>query len=364
MLTKEQRKMIKQCLNPECYDVDKLIRYLEMHDTVGNEVFQYCDKHRIKQDEPTYTHWLDEEDGYQPLSVEQFVRRAPFYFYVPDVDLMDPAEVSKKDLELSGTLDYIYSASLLENEVIGKPDIEKIYEILEYTFYDLRLPLPQILSYWVAQTGNVSGRGFFQWYEYLRMLEGAADIEYFPERFITAYNEALEAAGREPIVYEVQAFFDYEFFFRHGTQIEFEGQFPCGENDQPIMKWIGIRAKNVGSIRCTCKRSKIGKLFIEIKPTSVVHLLNVYNNGKDDDGTWYQIYAGPLCMEFDFTVLKERRKRMKFTQQEVADAIGATVRTYQKWENGETTPDGHYLLRLMNWLDIPDAQYAVKYTDA
>ena len=69
-------------------------------------------------------------------------------------------------------------------------------------------------------------------------------------------------------------------------------------------------------------------------------------------------------MEFDFTVLKERRKKLKFTQQEVADAIGATVRTYQKWENGDTTPDGHYLLRLMNWLDIPDAQYAVKYTYA
>ena len=29
-------------------------------------------------------------------------------------------------------------------------------------------------------------------------------------------------------------------------------------------------------------------------------------------------------MEFDFTVLKERRKKLKFTQQEVADAIGAS----------------------------------------
>ena len=71
-----------------------------------------------------------------------------------------------------------------------------------------------------------------------------------------------------------------------------------------------------------------------------------------------------MCFTTIFTVLKERRKKLKFTQQEVADALGATVRTYQKWENGDTTPDGHYLLRLMNWLDIPDAQYAVKYTDA
>ncbi len=68
-------------------------------------------------------------------------------------------------------------------------------------------------------------------------------------------------------------------------------------------------------------------------------------------------------MEFDFPMLKRRRKMLNMTQQEVADAIGATVRTYQKWENGETTPDGHFLLRLMNWLDIPDAQSVVSYTD-
>jgi transcriptional regulator with XRE-family HTH domain len=54
---------------------------------------------------------------------------------------------------------------------------------------------------------------------------------------------------------------------------------------------------------------------------------------------------------------------MKYTQRDVADAIGATIRTYQKWENGETTPDGHYLLRLMNWLDIRDVQEVVRYTE-
>ena len=62
-------------------------------------------------------------------------------------------------------------------------------------------------------------------------------------------------------------------------------------------------------------------------------------------------------MRFDVSVLHNGG------WQEVADAIGATVRTYQKWENGETTPDGHFLLRLMNWLDIPDAQSVVSYTD-
>ena len=49
------------------------------------------------------------------------------------------------------------------------------------------------------------------------------------------------------------------------------------------------------------------------------------------------------------------------TQKEVADAIGANVRTYQKWESGESVPDGHFLLRLMNWLQIDNVQELIAY---
>ena len=49
------------------------------------------------------------------------------------------------------------------------------------------------------------------------------------------------------------------------------------------------------------------------------------------------------------------------TQKEVADAIGANVRTYQKWESGESVPDGHFLLRLMNWLQIDNVQELISY---
>lgn len=353
MLTKEQRTVISEYVNPDYYDIDKLTRYLEMHDVVGNEVFQYCDKHKEGRDVPTYSTWLDDEGGYQPLPVDKFVRRVPFYFYTRDLEKVDHNNM--------GTLHYLYSASYSrKNE--SEHSIEEIFEILEYTFYDLKLPLVHIFSYWINQTGMLSGDSFFQWYKYLKMREGDPDVDFFPDRFITAYNETLEENGQDPIIYEMDEMFPGEYFFRNGTQIEFDGQFPCDKDGRPILKWIGIRAKNIGSIKCNCEKSKRGRLTITITPNSVIHLLNVYN-GNDDDDTWYQIYAGPLCMEFDFPVLKEKRKQQKFTQQEVADAIGATVRTYQKWENGETTPDGHYLLRLMNWLDIPDVQYAIKYTD-
>jgi DNA-binding transcriptional regulator YiaG len=57
------------------------------------------------------------------------------------------------------------------------------------------------------------------------------------------------------------------------------------------------------------------------------------------------------------------RNRLEYTQKDVADAIAASVCTHQKWESGETKPDGHYLSRLMNWLDIRDVQNVVRYTE-
>ena len=66
-------------------------------------------------------------------------------------------------------------------------------------------------------------------------------------------------------------------------------------------------------------------------------------------------------MEFNFECLKDYREMRKLTQQQLADAIGANVRTYQKWENGTTTPDCQNLIRLINWLDIRDIQELIKY---
>ena len=68
-------------------------------------------------------------------------------------------------------------------------------------------------------------------------------------------------------------------------------------------------------------------------------------------------------MEFNCSEIKRTREKFKYTQKQVAEAVGASVRTYQKWESGETTPDGHYLLRILNWLDISDVQDVITFTN-
>lgn len=353
MLTTQEQKVIDQYVDETFYDSEKLIKYLNMHDIVGNEVFSYCDKRKNGGDRSTYSVWLDDEEGYQPLPVSAFVKRVPFYFYTRDVE--NTALVDR------GTLHYLYSSSVqdCQNDI---RDIESIYLALEYMFYSLKLPLSRIFSYWINQTGQVSGDGFFQWNHYLHLCEGLGITDHFPEHFITAYNEVLEASDMPAIIYEISECGLGEAFFRNGTKIEFEGRFPCDKNGKPLLKWIGIKATNVINISCSVEKSKCGRLWIGITPSTVIHVLNFYNDTNDDGDYWYQVYAGPKTMQFDYSVLKERRKKLGFTQQQVADAVETTVRTYQKWESGETTPDGHFLIRLLNWLDIPDIQNVIEYT--
>lgn len=348
MMTEKELQIINKYVDEKFYDKEKLVKYLSIHDVVGNEVFSYCDKRQ--EGTQTYSSWLDDECGYSPLTVSDFVKRVPFYFYAKDAKDMD--------LENMGILHYLYSARRVMNKNFDK---EEIYEALEYTFYSLHLPLSQIFSYWINQTGYVSGDGFFQWIHYLKLCEKLDIKQFFPERFITAYNEVLEMSGLEPIIYEIAECGLGEPFIRRGTSLEFEGQFPCDEEGNPIMKWIGIKASNIESIKCYNKKSKSGRLIIEITPNTKVHVLNFYNNVDETEDYWYQVYAGPMTMNFDHKVLKEQRIKLGFTQQQVADAVETTVRTYQKWESGETTPDGHFLIRLLNWLDISDIQYAIKY---
>ena len=61
-------------------------------------------------------------------------------------------------------------------------------------------------------------------------------------------------------------------------------------------------------------------------------------------------------MSFNSETLKYYRNRLNLTQQELANAIGVQLRTYQKWEKGDTIPDGYNLIRLMNYLNIDSVQ--------
>ena len=346
MLIEAELSVIAHYVDENLFNRDKLINYLNLHSVVGNEIFSYSDNRAGRDKSVSYTTWLDNHLGYVPLSVESFVRRIPFYFYV-----------NKSKENHIGELRYYIAGIIQENKKDDEATLEKLYQTLEYLFYEKGVSLNDIFRYTIDQTNQVSKSDMlFQWAHYIGLCEEYGETNYLPDCFIAAYNELLEKKGLPPIIYEINYIGVSEVFWRSGTTIEFEGVFPCDHEGNPIMKWIGLRIMNAKKITCNQEKSSRGRLFVDITPFTTIHALNCYGYGYDGEDCWYQLYAGPRIMEFDFSVLKQNRIKLKYTQQEVADAVGASVRTCQKWESGDTTPDGHYLLRLLNWLDVRDIQ--------
>lgn len=358
MLTNRQKSFLDGIIEAEEINKDRLYKYLNTHDVVGSEIFSYCMSNTDGQLARVYRYLADDDVFYQALSVDDFIRRAPFFFFVRHYNSKDQVyKHGDYSSILHAVTERLYASGNEEDPIT----LEDIYRSLEFAYYDLKLSTDKIFGYWLDQTGYIVGNLFFQWIDYLHMCVQAGVTDLFPKSFIYSYNVMLCKFHRDPIVYEISESGLGDPYLRDGQKFSFEGTFPCDPQGNPVLEWIGIRVNDISDLTCTTEKSKSGYLRFVVSPKTKIHVLNFYNSKEDKEDYWYQVYAGPQTMHFDYAVLKDRRTKLKLTQQQVADAVETSVRTYQKWESGETTPDGHYLIRLMNWLDIRDVQDIIEF---
>lgn len=388
-LTGEQLEIIEKNIDPTIIDRAKLIQYLEKHAVIKKDVFRRCSLlgDTWSMEDEAYCGFLDHDTAFQPVSREIFIRRIPILFYCP--------LRSNQKGHHSGLWHILPSAA----DKVDPEALEELYLDLEFMFYGLGLSMECICGYSLEQVfrrmtrkknkkpgamfevspaaddemfgvqGEMNHRELFQmWRHYLHLCCDLGWTDYTPERFITKYNLALEAAGFDPIIYRPLLQYGVYYFTRRGTRFICKGHVPCDDDGNPILKWIGVRVDNPKSIRFNGAFSRAGTLDIELLPNTSIFFWGEDNFFDSEDPTepddeWHQIYAGPLNMEFNYQALKAYRKAAGMTQKEVADAVGANVRTYQKWESKESVPDGHYLLRIMNWLQIEDVQDLIIYAD-
>ena len=352
----ELRKIIDQYVDDRYYDKDKLLQYLLMHQMVGTEIFDYVDNKSLPGGKQAHSRYLDSDSGYYPLHKESFIDRMPFYFYMPDID----------DYHDGGCLDWLFGELRVQEQQLGVYKsldlLEAFYQDLRYLFYEKKISLKDIFNYTLHQAGHIESGLFTMWVDYLHIRDDyKLESDIMPDRLITEFNRALIAAGKEPEIYNILYDIRDGMFVRNDMRLEFPGIFPCDEDGNPIMEWISLRIKNAKNIFCTCEKSKKGILYVQITPETVIDAFDVQCELENDDDCWVRAYTGPMATEFDYEALKNYRNVLGLKQQEVADAIGANVRTYQKWESGETTPDGTNLLRLMNWLNIPNVHEVTKW---
>lgn len=138
MITAEQKQFISKHVDRECYDVERLTKYLSMHDIVGAEIFQYCEKEK-PNGRRTLSTYFEDDEAFVPMSVDIFIRRIPFLFYSSKPN-------KQEGLSSFGDILYVLSSHLdlaLENG----DHYEPVFIELEHLYYDLHLPLKKIFSY-------------------------------------------------------------------------------------------------------------------------------------------------------------------------------------------------------------------------
>jgi DNA-binding XRE family transcriptional regulator len=349
-LTLLQREIIDKYIKEKSVR-DRLISYLSRHELVGEEIFTYLGK-------PVEEFAITGEDNflYQPVHREVFIRRVPFYFYQPD---------TKNQRMVGKLLQYIigmYDGGGFGNGIEEyKNRLEELFTKLERIFYHHKIDLETIFDYPVQQTGYVQKTDFlFMWAHYLDLGEGNRINEKVPRHLIVSYNHALEHAGLSPIIYDIHEMFDNEYINRTEDVLSVQGIFPCDQQGNPILRWIGLEIQNPEKVWVKVDHRLKGTLYIKVGPKTVVFGRNCWNWNNSDSDSWVELYVGPQLMYFNSQALKAIRERQRLTQREVAEAIETSIRTYQKWESGDTTPDSHNLLRLMKVLDIRDTQELTK----
>ena len=345
-LTDEEKSFIKEYVDSKYYSIEKLLSYLEMHQMVGNEIFSYVYKDNWGvRGEKAYCSYLDTEAGYYPLSVASFIQKIPFFFYHYD-------EGSQEDF---GSLNDVCQDYLSTIHYGNHDDIMDMQNDLVYLFYEKKMSLIDIFNYCRRQIGNIGGGMFRYWVDYIKKCDALKRTDYMPECFIAAYNEVKEVLGDDPIIYSIQLgeYPSRYYYERQDLHLTFRGMFQHDGKGHPYMQWIGLKVENPDEIWCEMEKSNMGELHVTINPDTTIECLDAIGD-LSDRGKWKRIYTGPQKMTFNSNALKASRKQMKLNQKDVADAIGANVRTYQKWENGETIPDGYNLLKLMNWLNLSD----------
>lgn len=389
MITEKQIEIIREYVPEQYFDQERLIQYLRLHEIVGVEVFGYVAKD-LYEDMPEKNFrtvlpflFTNDRDGeFIPETVETFVKRIPFNFYHSGEDRYtqeDGKEVIVwKPVDIT-ELTYAVGTNPMSTMLDHKQKIltlEDAYSKLEYLFYEKGFTLEQIFEYPNSITWTSANDMYGDWFDYIDMCLNLGWDDLMPSHFYYKYNLAREALKIEPIIFPIMEYdceawardrSQVQFFKRNGNKLEFFGMFPCDDNNEPVLRWIAIDIRDAESVVCTNKNELECFMTVTLTPKTVIHAQvterdDIGNELPDVEPEWIQIYAGPQTMSFNYKILKEHRTNLGYTQQEVADAVQANIRTYQKWENGETKPDGYYLLRILNWLDIPNLNDVIIYS--
>ena len=167
MLTKEQIKFIKENVSDRVFYQDRLIDYLNLHDMVGIEVFEFVDRKIFKTSSgkegvvPMVLSADSNGHGYQPIPVDVFLHRIPYNFFVDEgkifrLDEYGKETINKEILEITPLLGMVGpdtdSFSVHSDKTLT---LDETYDMLDFLHYEQGYSLKEIFDYLPSVTDDI-----------------------------------------------------------------------------------------------------------------------------------------------------------------------------------------------------------------
>ena len=376
-LTPEQELIVRRNVVPLFFDVDAMIEYLNTHDTIEFDIFTKCCIKKV-----SYSFLI----CFKPISRDLFIKRLEIYFY----DLKAPKGSNEMTQFFASYVDYSGLAPRsehgfpFEDEPVFKKeyDLEPAYQLLDSVISTYKIPLKKMFDYIEGFFGSEpSFKRFLQWSNYIELLEEPNEQNVFPDNFYYSFNKEMESRGQTPrlVLASYDRYQGLSFDKEAKSQyVDITGYFPVDPDGNVVLEWIGAWLENTDGYELLDEQviydeedfffmsnmagDGLRKLRIKVNPNSRIFLLS---RQKGEDGIfhncWNQIFAGSCVSKFSFKPIVEAREKLKLSQKEVADLADINLRSYQRMEAGESTPDGLALISLMTLLKIRGPEVFRKY---
>lgn len=364
-LTQEQELIIRRNVDTRYFDVDKIIEYLKEHETVSFEIFIKCCKKKV-----SYSFLR----CFKPINRNIFINRLEIYFY----DIKDNDNGNDMTSYFAEYVNHAYFNDEEDPRYYGEPvfkeeyDLEPAYQLLDKVIVKYKIPLVKVFEYLKTYFGeSIDYRKFNQWVSYIELLDEPNENNVFPSNFYYAINSELVKRGQNPRLVLVTTTSQKPTFDNETKSQYFSitGYFPKDADGKLILEWIGVWFEKIDEITVVDEPSMIDeedffffhnfsgegavKVQFKVNPDSRIFILRRI---KESDGlyhnVWKQVFAGSKVTRFTFKPIINAREKLKLSQKEVADLADINLRSYQRMEAGESTPDALALISLMSALEI------------
>lgn len=359
-ISKAGMDIIVHNISKEVFNVESIITYLENHDVITSEIFYELEMLNDYQKDQSKNYLT----YYRNVNKEVFIKRIPIYFY-------DYSPINKK-CSMNDFFESYFNSKKYDKNI--EEGVERKMLMLEKIIYYYGITLDQMLGYLYDQGGkDFLNYTFEKWFEYLELI-GKKQEHYFPNNILTGLNIELREKKGEEYIFSPEII---RIEIHDDKTVKILGLFPTNSDGSIIFDWVGLWFEDVVKITSTTKNQyciieskvklvnqkqpiMINEITMEVNADSKIYISSEELINGSIIPVWHDIYKGINKIQYDYKLISYYREKMRISQKDMSNDLNINLRTFQRFEAGETKPDAFDFIKIMKYLRIKDYEVFIK----